>query len=218
MKRRRYVFVHDTATGKLIHQIDVTDNFLDSSVSSIGWIPGRNELYVSLEATNAGLTSAEPQPHSGTFFMETASGRFARIPTMEGLLPPGQARMIGVLPDGRYILETMQFESLPSSGQGLHRVRLMSVSNDFSALQEISFTPESSFYAGVRVRYQLSPSGRYLSAASLPVSADADACDIWLKDLKTGDETKLLSYPSDGLNGPFALPVGWLTSEELSLE
>jgi hypothetical protein len=65
-------------------------------------------------------------------------------------------------------------------------------------------------YSGIRVNYQLSPAGRYLAAAKLPISSSAVSCDIWLKNLATGEERKILSLPTHGLQGPFLGLVGWL--------
>jgi hypothetical protein len=213
MHGRQYIFVHDVATGRLLHQVDITDKFLDCFASSIGWLPGTARLYFSLETGDEHVTSEESYRRAGTYTMdESGAGwsKLAALPPREGFFPPDEVRVIGISPSGEYVFETMQRKKRPSPGQNQYVPAVLKLKNDFSAFEDISFGTATKLYSGIRVNYQLSPAGRYLAAARLPISSSAVSCDICLKNLPTGEERKILSLPTHGLQGPFLGLVGWL--------
>jgi len=213
LNRKQYIFVHDVVTGTLLSQVDITDKFLDCYASSIGWIPRRERLYFSLETGDVHVTSKESYARVGTYFMDEGGRHLKRLPALpaeKGFFSPEASRLIGVLPTGEYVFETMQFKKRSSREQSQYHFTVLKVKKDFSDTNDISFSPTTNLYSGIRVTYQISPSGKYLSAASLPISSSAVSCDAWLKNLHTGKETNILSLPTDGLQGPFLGLVGWL--------
>jgi hypothetical protein len=213
MHGRQYIFVHDVATGRLLHQVDITDKFLDCFASSIGWLPGTARLYFSLETGDEHVTSEESYRRAGTYTMdESGAGwsKLAALPPREGFFPPDEVRVIGISPSGEYVFETMQRKKGPSPGQNQYVPAVLKLKNDVSGFEDISFGTATKLYSGIRVNYQLSPAGRYLAAARLPISSSAVSCDICLKNLPTGEERKILSLPTHGLQGPFLGLVGWL--------
>jgi hypothetical protein len=213
LKRRQYVFIHDVATGKLLHQVDVTDTFLDCFASGIGWLPRSETLFFSLEAGDVHITSEESYDKVGTYTMHESGANLTKLgdpPVREGFWPPGTTRMIGVLTTGERVLETMQHRK-PPGGEGPRTLfAVVKMGPGSEPAEDIGFSPGCSLYAGIRVSYLLSPSGKYLAAAALPVSSSATSGDIWLKDLEAGEEEKLLSIPTNGLQGPFLGLVGWI--------
>ena len=212
LKRRQYIFIHEVATGRLLHQVDVTGTFLDCYASSIGWLPRSETLFFSLETGDEHITSEESYARAGTYTMHESGVNLTKLsdpPVREGFWPPGTARMIGVLPTGEYVFETMQQRKHPG-GEGPRTLfAVVKMVPDSERAEDIGFSPGCGLYSGVRVCYQLSPSGKYLAAAALPVSSSATSGDIWLKDLQAGKDGKLLSLPTKGLQGPFLGLVGW---------
>ena len=57
LKRRQYLFLHDTAMGSLARKVEVTGMIHDCVVSAVGWDPRSGRLYLSSEAGESGLTS-----------------------------------------------------------------------------------------------------------------------------------------------------------------
>ncbi len=212
MDRRQFIFLHDVTTGTLLHQIDVTEMFLDCYATSVGWVPGRERLYFSLDTGDADLTSEESYDRVGTYLMDEDGShleRLAVLPLDDGSPPLLAARAIGVLPSGEYLFETMQ----PASGEERERhpfrFSLIRARADMGEGTDVSFTPAATLYTGIQVAYSLSSSGRYVAAASLPLSGRADSCDVWLKDLDRGEERIVVSIPTAGLPGPFLGLAGW---------
>lgn len=212
MDRRQFIFLHDVATGALLHKIDVTETFLDCYATSIGWVPGRERLYFSLDTGDADLTSEESYGRVGTYLMDE-DGRhlekLAALPLAGGSPPLLAARAIGALPSGEYLFETMQPASGEESERHPFRFSLRRVRADLGEGTDMSFSPAATLYTGIQVAYSLSPSGRYVAAASLPVSDRADSCAVWLKDLDRGEERIVVAIPTTGLEGPFLGLAGW---------
>jgi hypothetical protein len=213
LKQRQYVFIHDVETGRLVRQLDVTDILLDSVASTIGWLPRGEKLFLSLEAGDADGTSEESHGRVGTYFMDEDGEhptKLGALPAREGFWPPETERMIGVLPTGEYVLETMQHKRHTAREPGGVLFAVLKLHADSGRVEDIGFSPQSSLYSGRRVSYHLSPSGKYLAAAAVPVSSSATSEDVWVKDIQTGTEGKLLSVPTEGLQGPFLGLVGWI--------
>jgi len=213
LKRKQYIFIHDVKTGDLKHRIDATDIFLDCFPSAIGWLGGGDRLFFSLEAGDVHITSEESYDRVGSYVMDLngeGPTRLDPVPALEGVLPPQTVRLVGVLPAGDYLYETMQQRRRPAPGRYRMVFEIIKASPDSARFKRIGFSAESGLYSGIRVCYRLSPSGRYLAAAALPVSSSAVSGDIWLKDLYAGTERKLVSIPAKGLDGPFIGLVGWV--------
>ncbi len=213
LNRKQYIFVHDVVKGTLLSQIDITSKFLDCFASSIGWIPRSERLYFTLETGDDHVTSKESYARVGTYIMDERGQHFKKLPALpaaKGFFSPETARLIGVLPTDEYVFETMQFTKRPSREQAQYHYAVSKVKSDFLDINDIGFSPATTLYAGIRVNYQLSPSGKYLSAAKLPISSTAVSSDVWLKNLHSGKETNILSLPTDGRRGPFLGLVGWL--------
>ena len=213
LNKKQYVFIHDVATGVLLSQIDVSDKFLDCFASSIGWLPHGEKLYFSLETGDEHVTSKASYARVGTYLMDERGRHLQKLtglPALAGFHPPETSRLIGMTPAGEYVFETMQSRKNPARGRDRLHFALLKAASDFSHVDELSFTTAAGLYSGIRVNYALSPSGRFLSAAALPVSSSAVSSEIWLKDLKTGAERMIVSIPTAGLQGPFPGLVGWL--------
>jgi hypothetical protein len=213
LEGRRYVIVHDTDTGTLLRRIDVTDLFLDCYPSGMGWSDGGRTIFFSLDTGDADLASEESVERAGVYLMDAKDDRVTKlkpVPPREGYLPPLAQRAIGALPAGRYAIETMQSPKRPRAEGGGSFFAVVVLDPETGPVGDVSFSPDCGLYSGVRVEYRLSPSGRYLAAAPLPISSSSSSCDVYLKDLRGGAEKNLLSIPGDGLKGPFLGLVGWI--------
>jgi hypothetical protein len=212
INKKQYVFIHDVVTGRLLSQVDITNKFLDCYASSIGWVPRKERLFFSLETGDVHVTSKASYARIGTYFLDVHGRHLKKLPTLpaaKGFFPPEETRLIGVLPSGDYIFETLQRTKRPSREKNQGHFTLLKVKKDFSNIRDIGFSPATELYSGIRVTYQLSPSGKYLTAARLPITSSATSWDIWLKNLDTRRERKILSLPTEGLLGPFLGLVGW---------
>lgn len=213
MNQKQHIFIHDVATGTLLSQVDITDKFLDCYASSIGWVPRSEMLYFSLEIGDYDLTSEESYALVGTYLMEE-NGQYLKklsaIPAAEGFSPPQTARMIGVLPTGGFVFETIQSPQPSADESSRCRFAVSKVEEDFSRADNIGFSPASGLCQGTRVAYQLSPSGKYLSAARVPDASPATSANILLKDIAANSEKTILSISTQGPQGPFLGLVGWL--------
>jgi hypothetical protein len=213
MNGKQYVFIHDVANGTLLSQVDITDKFLDCYASSIGWVPRKEMLYFSLETGDADLTSEASYARVGTYFMDERGQHLKRlpaIPAVGGFSPPQTARMIGVLPAGGFVFETTHSPQPSADGSNQYRLVVSKIDKNLSHADNISFSRASGLYPGTRIAYQLSPSGRYMSAARVPVPSSGTSASVLLKNLDTNEERTILSISTEGFQGPFLGLVGWL--------
>ncbi|MDH5298159.1 MAG: hypothetical protein OEV91_04000 [Desulfobulbaceae bacterium] len=205
---RQLLFIHDVATGRLLSQVDLTHRFLDCYAASSGWLNDEAKLYFSLATGDEHVTSDESYQRAGSYLLEEEGGRWSRlapVPASAGELPPERERLLGTLA-GEMVYELM----LPATGGKGGRFKVVRMRPDGGKVTAIGFSQGVDLYSGIEVCYKLSPSGRYLAAARLPISASARSWDIWLKDLKTGSERRLVTMPVQGLQGPFPGLVGWI--------
>jgi hypothetical protein len=136
--------------------------------------------------------------------------RLPPIPATEGSSPPLTARLIGALPSGDYIFETMRYPRPALNESRPYHFAVSKVKKDFSGTADASFQTSTGLYTGVILMYKLSLSGKYLAATRLPVPSTAVSSEIWIKDLETNTEKAILSIPVDPFQGPFLGLVGWL--------
>jgi hypothetical protein len=213
LSRRQFIFVHDVATGKLAHQIDITDVFLDCYAVSIGWLPDSDRIYFSLATGDVHITSEASFTQVGTYLMVENGEHLTKldpVPALPNYSEPETERLIGVLPSGEYILEIMQRKKRPAPGENQAFFAIVRLKPEPRAIIDISFNAGERLYSGIRVDYNLSPSGNHLAAAKLPISSSATSHEIWLQDLQADEERIIISLPTEGLQGPFLGIVGWL--------
>jgi hypothetical protein len=213
MNRKQYLFIHDVATGNLHHRVDITDKFLDCFAASIGWLPGSEKLFFSLQTGDADATSKASYAKVGTYIMNESGGhlsKFAKLPLPKGFLSAEMERLIGILPTGEYVFEAAVRKRHVSPKESPFDFVLAKFKKDSQEVVDLSFSQSAQLYRGVTVIYRLSPSGKYLSAVTLPILSSAFSWDIWLKSVQTGEERNILSLPTEGLNGPFLGLIGWL--------
>ena len=213
LKRRHYLFLHDTSTGSIARKVDVTGMILDCVVSALGWDPRSGRLYLSAESGDSDITSEASYARAGTYVFDEAGVRWTKIaslPPLPGFHPPESARMIGTLPDGRYVFETMQLAARPASGPARFSFSVESFDPATGRVGEIGFHSVGGRPPGGRLAPILSPSGVYLAGATPPGATSARSQEIWVKDLRTGVERMPVSIPCEGAEGPFLGLVGWL--------
>lgn len=203
VKQRQYIFVNDTGSGELLHEIPVGGVFLDCHASSIGWLPGSDRIFFTLEVGDEDGTSEESYGRAGSYIMDVADGKATRLPdwTMPGDSHPSHpARMLGILPSGDFLYYRHKalFAASPAGTGGVKPATI-----DFGPIGEMPAYGAS---------LTISPSGRYIAAVKALLSSRDSVHNIYLKDLETGQERVLLSLPTDQLQGPFLGLVGWIGS------
>lgn len=186
---------------------------LDCVVSALGWDPRSGRLYLSAEPGDSEVTAEASHARAGTYVFDEAGVRWTRIaslPPLPGFHPPESARMIGSLPDGRYVFETMQLAARTAPGPARFSFSVESFDPATGHVGEIGFQAAGGRPPGGRLAPMLSPSGTYLAGATPPGSTSARSQEIWVKDLRRGAERLVISIPCEGAQGPFVGLVGWL--------
>ena len=152
------------------------------------------------------MTSDASYGRVGSYLMDEDGGRLTRLPA-----PLATSRLLGVTPAGEYVFEAARPRAAsPTPAQNESGLTLLKTAKDFSTATDLGFRQAKGLDAGIRLSYLLSPSGRYVVAARLPVPSSAPPSGIWLKDIKTGEEKNILPLSNPGFAGPFVGLVGWL--------
>ena len=212
--RSQYLLVHDLKSGELLQEICIDSIFYDCFPAGIGWMPGEDRVFFSLETGDVHVTSDESYGKVGTYIMDIYDESVVRldtIPGREGYSYPELVRMIGVLPSGENLFSFMQ-RPINRSLDGVARLIYIveGLGTDSMAFRDVSFGSEPGLPASPAVSYLISPSGQYL-AASNPLKSGADTLkNVWLKNLHSGEDILFYSQPSKGYDGPFLRLVGWL--------
>lgn len=216
VKQREYIFLHDAASGRVVRKLDVTGMILDCRVSAVGWDPHSGRLYLSAESGDDDVTSEASYARAGTYVIDEMGVRWTKIaslPPLQGFHAPEDARMIGLLPDGRYVFETTQFAKRSGPGPARFSSAVVSFDPATGRVEEIGFHAAGGRAPGARLTPSLSVSGAYLAGATPPGSSSATSQEIRLKDLRSGSERVLTEIACDGAQGPFLGLVGWMSRE-----
>jgi hypothetical protein len=210
-KEKQYLFVHDAASGALLRQTDVTHIFLDCFASAIGWLrDGR--MFLSLETGDDDVTSEESYHRVGSYVMDEDGQHLTKLPklqALEGFLPPTVNRVIGALPKGELLVETVQQKvgAQPRREQPL--IADVAIDPGTWRIGTVGFRTSKLEGSGIRLSYTLSPSGRYMGVAQVVSGSKDTSWPVWIRDLQTNSERQVLTIPIKGMDGPFVGVVGW---------
>jgi hypothetical protein len=111
--------IRETATGKLLRKVEIQSESISGTVSEMGWMPDGERFFFSLAVAGDDDAAYWNNPNSpiGIYVVKndaTVPTRLApeaelhfKAPDMEAA-PDVGASLIGVLPDGRYLLTDIQ--------------------------------------------------------------------------------------------------------------
>jgi WD40 repeat protein len=216
--------IRETATGKLLRTVRIQSETISGAVSAVGWMPDGERFFFSLAVAGDDDEAYWNNPNSpiGTYVMKgdaTVPTRLAPEPELHFRAPDMQAApdlgasLIGVLPDGRYLLSDA--ETGPAHAgvvvDILYALDLAKKTQQMFPLQ-VEGNPDS---------YHLSRSGNRLALEStlakhekLPTYTATSTVSLWVLELESGKQSKLISFAIADINrdfkGPWINLIGWL--------
>lgn len=210
--------IRETATGKLLRKVDIQSRTLYGEVSQADWMPDGQQIFFSLGVSGDGDDAFWNTPGSpiGTYVVKDNGAvptRLAPEPELhfkalgkEADIDVG-ATLIAVLPDGRYLFG--------DSTAPLYTLDLA------KKIQKIIPTDEIvGSISGLGSSLQLSPSGRQLALTATQREYAKQAkftatsiVGVWVLDLASGKQSKLLSFTTHDGDGAWINLIGWLEEQ-----
>jgi hypothetical protein len=214
-----YLIVRDTATGKLLRKSEFKYGSVErrgwrfGSVARIGWMPDDKRIFFTIELAGDSPEAWWTAPNSpvGTYVLDENADAAQRLapeaalhPKIAGQEPSNDspAVFIGTLPDGGYLLQ--DYESAPSGVGGAYLYEL-----DLARKTQKLFPLHVDGDPG---SFHLSQSGDRLALAA-PKFATTATVSVWVVDLGSNKQRKLLSFPPRDQalgDGPWPNLIGWL--------
>lgn len=228
---KHYLFIDDMTTGKLLRKTalkyssEERTGWRFGSPGGFGWLPDGKRIFFAIalsgDSDDAFWTALNSPV--GTYVMNEDSSAAERLAPEAALHPkvPGMepspdtaAVLIGVLPDGEFLLSDVEYGPVPGHrGTYLYALDLAKKTQKIFPLQ-VNGDPGS---------FHLSPSGNKLAltanpsiVAGQPRLTAKPTVDVWVLDLESGKQIKLCSFaPTDvtGTKGPWINLVGWLEDQ-----
>ncbi|MGA3093656.1 MAG: hypothetical protein ABSD75_34165 [Terriglobales bacterium] len=212
--------IRGTATGKLLRTVRIQSGTIYGEVSAVAWAPDGERILFSLGLSGDGDDTFWNNPDSpvGTYVMReddaAAPTRLApeaelhyRAPGKELDISEG-ATLIGVLPDGQYLLS--------DSTTPLYTLDLVKKTQRSIPANEFLGTMTS-----LGSSSRLSPSGRQLALTTTQNKYEKQSkptvtstVSLWALELESGKPSKLLSFAipdtTRDFKGPWINLIGWL--------
>jgi hypothetical protein len=228
-----YLFVHDTETGKLLRKSELIA-WKFGSVENIGWMADDKRIFFTFDMSGDDPEAWWTTPNSpvGTYVL--AEGDTAQRLAPEALLHPkipgmrpsndSPATLIGPLPDGGYLL--LDYQSGPSGDSDTCLYEPSLANNAHACLYELDLAKKTQrifplHMDGVPGDFHLSPSRDRLVFTSIkkeyqkqPTFKAMSALSVWVLDLESDKEWKVISFPPHDDTrpiGPRVNLIGWLT-------
>lgn len=205
--KKQTLFIHHTLSGKLFNKMELAEIFLDCFAVNIGWLPDGERLFFSLDTGAVGVTSEESYQRIGTYFMkwdETDAARFPEsllsFPSKEGFSGSLRSECIGVRTDGILLMRDLRHKK---GGRGRACSFLYLVNPDTKSKKEIPMV----VFEGLS-QFKVSHDGTKIVFVE-DIYKD-DSIHIWVRDLKTGKENKIFSFPIRPFKGYYLGLVGWV--------
>jgi hypothetical protein len=218
-----HVVIRDTATGKLLRDAEIFGRTIEAEgAGKFGWMPDDKRIFFAL---SGGLDDDEvlwttPDSPIGTYVMNEDAGAAERL-APEAVLhlkvsgkhpsPDVAADLIGVLPDGEYLLTDSQYN--PTGNNGAMYLYSLDLAKKTQRIfpWQLDGSPTS---------FHLSPSAGKLVLRDQPRIVGGQprftavpTVDVWVLELESGKQTKLFSFTDtdvSGTKGPWMNLIGWL--------
>ncbi len=209
-------FIHDTATGRLLHKIDMTKIAGGCAIANAGWLPDDQTLFFALQEGADSFMEDIDYKHVGSWLMNEDGTQLRKLPDSLGKIKlqgtgyrtMGGPVMVGVV-HGQYLVDSRVYQiSDAKDGRG------------FLAL----FNPESGTNTSIPIgpapglaEFVLAGSGNYFAfvrrdptkfVASRPV---APIEHIWIQPLPTGNAKEVFSFQTDVQHRTALTLMGWMS-------
>jgi len=212
---RPYLFVHETAAGKLLWKVDLAYIVFDSIVSTIGWMPDGERLFFTLGPGDEDDNWKLPESQMGSYVVKDNGSGPVRVAPEAAMHPsrPGleadantAAVVLGALPDGRYLVRDSQVG--PASAHPGTYFYILDVAAKTQKTLRMDVQGELD-------PFRLSRSGRELALVAKQRQYETpgvftDTKAVWVVDVESDKERKLLSFPIKQNGPPWIHLVGWL--------
>ena len=211
-----YLFVHDTATGKLLRKLDLSKSVLDYSVSTIGWMPDGERLFFTLDRTEEDDNWKLPDSKVGSYVMNDDGSGLERIAAEAAMHPNrpglqanavGAAVVLGALPGGGYLVRDSQVgAACANPGAYLYSLDPTTKTQETLRIDTQKDTVHS---------FRLCRSGGTLAFVAMDHKGEraeivGDSEAVWILDMKSGQQRKLFSFDVKP-QGPQGISlIGWL--------
>jgi hypothetical protein len=209
-----FLFLHETATGKLLRKLDLSNMVFDYSVTTIGWMPDGERLFFTLDRTDEDDNWQLPDSRVGSYVMKEDGSGLVRVapeaamhPNRPGLQANtvGAAIVLGALPNGRYLVR--DFQVGPASAHpGAYLYTLDPLANTQKTL--------STNAQGEPRCFRLSRSGRNLALLAEQkdntTEGPTDSKVVWVFDVESGEKRNLLSFSVKQYGAASIDLIGWL--------
>jgi len=218
-----HLFIRDTETGKLLRDAEIFTRTIEAEgAGRFGWMPDDKRIFFAL---SGGLDDDEvlwtsPSSPIGTYVMNEDSGPPHRLAPEAALhakvsgmqaSPDVPADLLGVLPDGGYLLVDSQYNPTGNAGSMyLYSLDLPRKTQKLFPLQ-VDGGPTS---------FHLSPSATKVVMTVQPRIAVGQSgaratptVGVWVLDLESGKQIKLFSFADadvTGTKGPWMNLIGWI--------
>lgn len=203
------VFIHDTKTGSLLHKIEMSKIALDCFARNIGWLPDGERLFFTLETGDEHVTSKASYKRVGSYVMKEGGTDLVRVPpslltsqrkgySIDPTIPPA---MLAGLPDGRYLFSEHQWEQNNASRSASTFLFLVDPAS--KSRMECPVTGSQNLYW-----FLVSRSGRYLAFTENNRQNEPE--QVWIRNLESGAEIKLFTFPTVSLRPPYLGLIGWI--------
>ncbi len=201
------LYTHGTTSGRLYNKIELAEIFLDCFATNIGWLPEGERLFFTLDTGDVHVTSEESYQRVGTYVMKEngtdtrlLSSSLFSFPSKKGFSGGIQPRCIGARPDGTLIIRDVKHKRGSKGGTCSF---LYLVDPDSKSKKEIPMK----VFEGLK-NFKVSHNGR--KVAFIQDFYKDTSVYIWIKDLMTGEENKVFSYPIRQLKGYSLGLAGWI--------
>ncbi len=195
-----YLFLHETVTGKLLRQLDLSNSILDYSVTTIGWMPDGERLFFTLDRTDEDDNWQLLDSKVGSYVMNDDGSGLQRIAPEAAMHPArpglranavGAAVILGALPGGGYLVRDSEMGPATAHA-GAYLYTLDPTTNTQKTIRVDA--------QGDKVHsFRLSSSGRTLALMTVQNKSDqpettTDSETVWVLDLNSGQQRSLFSF------------------------
>lgn len=177
-----YIFIHDVATGTLLHKTDLHQVFAGCEPGNLDWRAEGERLFFTLDEGDA--DAKDSCARVGSWVMKEDGSGLERMPWTD-FAEAG-------LPGSRYL-----FRGLQSNFLYVADVKT-------GARKDYALSAQGTLYC-----CRISDSGRFV--AFTEEKSSGDSLPVWMLDLETGKEQVIFSFPTGKTTKePWSRLIGWM--------
>lgn len=189
-----YIFIHDVATGTLLHKTDLHQVFPGCEPSKLGWTADGERLFFMLSEGEADGMTKDSCARIGSWAMKEDGSGLERMP-WTNFAEAG-------LPGSRYLFRGSQWN--PKSKSRTPSTFLYVADAKTGARKDYALSAQGTLYC-----CRVSDSGRFV--AFLEEKSFGEPFPVWMLDLETGKEQVIFSFPTGKTTKePWSGLIGWL--------